>query len=81
MESNAYLIAILISAVAVTAPIIGLSIYIDSAYYGTWTFPPFNFVYINVVENMSRFFGEHPTFYYLLELHEFITDFQPLYYF
>ena len=42
-----------------------MSIAIDSWFYGQLTVPPYNFVYINVVDNLSKFFGEDMGAYYL----------------
>jgi hypothetical protein len=42
-----------------------LSIGVDSLFYGKLTFPQYNFVYINVVQNISAAFGVDSHLYYL----------------
>jgi len=44
-----------------------ISLLIDSAYYGAFVFPQFNFVYVNVVQNISAYFGSEPILFYFLE--------------
>ncbi|XP_014281263.1 GPI mannosyltransferase 3 [Halyomorpha halys] len=41
-----------------------LNVAIDSYYYGSLTFTPFNFFKINVLENIGSFYGTHNLFWY-----------------
>ena len=58
----------LLSAVIVAIPIMGLTVVIDSAYYGgqEWTFTSINFFQVNILENLSKYFGVDPWYQYLL---------------
>lgn len=37
----------------------------DRLYYGTWTFPPLKFLYFNVAQSISMFYGRNDWHYYL----------------
>jgi hypothetical protein len=52
-----YFKAILTAAFLVALPTLAISILIDSYFYGRWCFPQYNFVYVNVVENITAQFG------------------------
>mmetsp|Transcript_11454 Transcript_11454/g.19374 ORF Transcript_11454/g.19374 Transcript_11454/m.19374 type:complete len:298 (-) Transcript_11454:283-1176(-) len=62
----------LISAVLVAAPIVLFSTFLDSYYYSggleglEWTITGLNFIRVNVVEGLSKYFGDHPVWFYLL---------------
>jgi GPI mannosyltransferase 3 len=61
----------LVSAIVVAAPIILGSTLLDSYYYSPdgkfeWTITGKNFLVVNVVEGLSKYFGDHPTWQYLL---------------
>jgi hypothetical protein len=61
----------LVSAILVAVPIIFLSTLLDSYYYTPegqpfeWTLTGKNFLVVNVVEGLSKYFGDHPTWQYL----------------
>ena len=60
----------LICAIFVAFPIVLGSTYLDSVYYSygqefEWTFTGLNFVRINVVEGLSKYFGDHPSWFYV----------------
>ena len=57
--------AIIVAGVTVAIPCVLMSFIIDSYYYGVWTFPQYNFVYYNVVENLSVHFGIDPWYAYI----------------
>ena len=61
------LLPFLMSAVLVAIPLMGLSVAIDSAYYGgsEWTFTSINFLKVNILENLSKYFGTDPWYQYL----------------
>ena len=65
--------AIVLSGIFVAVPVFMLSVLADSLYYGKFAIPQVNFVYINVVENISKMFGTDPFYYYILELKYFLT--------
>jgi phosphatidylinositol glycan class B len=60
-----------VSAILVAVPIIFLSTLLDSYYYTPegqpfeWTLTGKNFLVVNVVEGLSKYFGDHPTWQYL----------------
>lgn len=60
-----YFLEILKAGVFVAIPIMMLSIGIDSFMYGRFAFPQFMFVYVNVVEDITKYFGEEVSFYFL----------------
>lgn len=71
--SREYFAAIVQAALTVAVPVTMSSILADSLFYGKFTVAPYNFVYVNVVENLSRYFGEEPYNYYLHEFRPFIA--------
>jgi hypothetical protein len=71
--------AILQGGIIVAVPIMLFSVGMDSWYYGTLTFPQLNFVYLNVVDNMSRHFGIEETTYYIKEIPIFLSEWKPLF--
>ncbi|KAI9797003.1 MAG: glycosylphosphatidylinositol anchor biosynthesis [Piccolia ochrophora] len=42
-----------------------LSLLLDRIYYKSWTFPPFRFVYFNVVQSLAVFYGRNDWHYYV----------------
>ena len=68
-----YFLAIASAGVFIAIPVCILSVLIDSAYYGRFTIPQWNFVYINVVDNISKFFGTDHWSYYIVELKDCLT--------
>ena len=44
-----------------------LSAFVDRLFYQEWVFPPFNFLYINVVQSLAVFYGNNNWHYYLSE--------------
>ena len=62
------LIPFIISAITVAIPCIGVMVYIDSLYYGgdDWTFTSINFLKVNILENLSKYFGEDMWSQYLI---------------
>jgi GPI mannosyltransferase 3 len=42
-----------------------LSLLVDRFYYQFWTFPPLNFIFFNVVQSLSVFYGRNDWHYYL----------------
>lgn len=39
----------------------------DRAYFGFWTFPPYNWLYFNMSRGLAVFYGRNPWHYYLLQ--------------
>lgn len=62
----------LISLIFVALPILFLATLLDSWYYSQdlpqfeWTFTGLNFLRVNVVEGLSKYFGDHPTWFFLV---------------
>ena len=62
----------LISAFIVAAPIIFLSVFFDSYVYSlnqpqfTWVITSFNFLKVNVIDGHSKYFGDHPFWFYIV---------------
>jgi phosphatidylinositol glycan class B len=55
-----------------------MSILTDRWYYGMWTFPPLNFLYFNLSQNLAVFYGHNRWDYYLTEgLPLLLTTFTP----
>ena len=46
---------------------IALETFLDQWFYKSWTFPPFRFIYYNVVQNLSVFYGTSRVDYYFSE--------------
>jgi hypothetical protein len=65
LEDPNWFLPILVSGLSVTVPACLVSILIDSFYYGVLTIPQINFVHVNVVENVSKYFGMDPWFFYI----------------
>ena len=65
LENPYYFMPILVAGLTVTIPICVFSVGLDSFYYGTFTIPQINFVQINVVENLSKYFGTDPWYFYI----------------
>ncbi|KAF7506351.1 hypothetical protein GJ744_011817 [Endocarpon pusillum] len=42
-----------------------LSVFVDRFYYQFWTFPPLKFLYFNLVQSLSVFYGKNDWHYYL----------------
>jgi phosphatidylinositol glycan class B len=57
--------AFLISGFLVAIPSLMLFIFIDSVYYGQYTFVVYNFIYKNLIEDISSSFGISPPFAYI----------------
>jgi phosphatidylinositol glycan class B len=60
----------LICGVVVALPIVVGSTYLDSWFYSQgrefeWTFTGLNFLRVNVVEGLSKYFGDHPWWFYI----------------
>lgn len=53
----------------ITIPVIALNLASDAYFYGYFTVPQYNFVYVNVVLGISKFFGEMPWYYYINHLY------------
>jgi hypothetical protein len=59
----------------IAVPTLVVSIFFDCLAYGTFTVPQLNFVHVNVVENISKYFGTSPWWFYFQELPEFIISY------
>jgi len=65
LENNVYFLPIIIAGLSVTVPLCILSTALDSFYYGEFSVPQINFITVNIVENLSIFFGIDPWFFYI----------------
>lgn len=45
--------------------VLGTSLAVDRLYYRTWTFPPFKFLYFNIAQSLSVFYGRNDWHYYI----------------
>ncbi|EFR00025.1 GPI mannosyltransferase 3 [Nannizzia gypsea CBS 118893] len=59
------LIILLRECVLCGSSILAISVLADRAYYGTWTLPPFRFLYFNVIQSLAVFYGKNDWHYYL----------------
>jgi GPI mannosyltransferase 3 len=62
------LLPFILSGIFVALPILALCTYVDTVYYGgdEWIFTGINFLKVNVVHGLSKYFGEDPWYWYLL---------------
>lgn len=47
--------------------VITLTLFLDSYFYGVWTFVPYNFICFNVISGGSELYGINPWHYYFIE--------------
>lgn len=64
-----YFLPVLVAGLTITIPTIALNLASDAYFYGYFTVPQYNFVYVNVVLGISKFFGEMPWYYYINHLY------------
>lgn len=64
LEDQRFFAPILVAGLTVALPMIVFSVLIDSYFYGVLSIPQYNFVVLNVVENVSAYFGKEPVYYY-----------------
>ena len=64
-----YFIPIVVAGLTIAIPFILINLCSDAYFYGYWTVPQYNFVYVNVVLGLSKYFGEMPWFYYINHLY------------
>jgi len=62
------LIPFILGIIFVLIPTIGVGIFFDSLYFGELTITSLNFVKVNIVEGLSKYFGTDPPTHYLLVL-------------
>ncbi|KAK5702147.1 glycosylphosphatidylinositol anchor biosynthesis [Elasticomyces elasticus] len=60
-------ITLLSSAVLCGGSVLAFTLSLDRAYYGEWVFPPFKFLYFNIVQAVSGFYGHNRVDYYFTE--------------
>ena len=70
MSDFRYFVPIVVAGLTVTIPFCILSILLDSYFYGKLCCPQWNFVVLNVVENISAYFGQEPIIYYSWKRHQ-----------
>lgn len=47
--------------------VVAVSLAADRAYFGFWTFPPYNWLYFNISKSLAVFYGRNPWHYYLVQ--------------
>ena len=52
-------------AIVCGTAVVGLSGIVDRIFYNAWTFPPLNFLHLNVVQSLAIFYGNNDWHYYL----------------
>lgn len=62
----------IVAGLSITIPTFLMTMAIDSYFYGYLTCPQLNFVWVNVVEKISSYFGEMPWYAYN---NDFINEF------
>mmetsp|Transcript_38951 Transcript_38951/g.59219 ORF Transcript_38951/g.59219 Transcript_38951/m.59219 type:complete len:170 (-) Transcript_38951:1261-1770(-) len=60
-----FFLPIVVAGLTITIPCCLINLASDAYFYGYFTVPQYNFVYVNVVMGISKFFGEMPWFYYI----------------
>ncbi|KAK5711745.1 glycosylphosphatidylinositol anchor biosynthesis [Elasticomyces elasticus] len=60
-------ITLLSSAVLCGGSALAFTLSLDWVYYGQWVFPPFKFLYFNIVQGVSGFYGHNRIDYYFTE--------------
>ena len=63
--SRAVLICLRLGATA--SLVLYASIWLDSWFYGRWTFSAWNFAYVNVLRGVGSFYGTHPWHWYFTQ--------------
>jgi len=56
---------LLLESLRCGSTVVVLSLLVDRFYYQSWTFPPLRFIYFNVVQSLSVFYGRNDWHYYL----------------
>lgn len=69
LKDNRFFVPILVAGLTITIPFVLLNLMSDAYFYGYFTVPQYNFVYVNVVLGISKYFGEMPWFYYISHLY------------
>lgn len=59
-----FFLPIVVAGLTIAIPIVLVNLVSDAYFYGYWTVPQYNFIYVNVVMGLSKFFGEMPWYYY-----------------
>ena len=76
-----WFIAVLQAGLFVTLPMCFVSVLVDSIFYGHLACPQYQFVYINVIEDITRFFGEEEPFFFLMYLEHYTVAWTTMHYF
>ena len=64
-----FLLPMIVCGVTIAIPFIVINLMSDAHFYGYFTIPQYNFLYVNIVMGISKFFGEMPWFYYIDHLY------------
>ncbi|RIA93004.1 Glycosyltransferase Family 22 protein [Glomus cerebriforme] len=72
-ETKEHFISIILNTTFITIIAILTIVLIDHTFYGEIVFVPINFLYVNVIQSISLFYGSHPWHWYLSQGIPFIT--------
>jgi hypothetical protein len=64
-----FLLPIIVCGLTISIPFVVINLMSDAHFYGYFTIPQYNFLYVNIVLGISKFFGEMPWFYYIDHLY------------
>jgi GPI mannosyltransferase 3 len=67
MLSDSEWLALIREAVFCGTAVLALSAFVDRLFYQAWVFPPWNFLYVNVVQSIAVFYGNNNWHYYLTQ--------------
>lgn len=60
-----FFVPILVAGLVIAIPVFALNLVSDAYFYGYFTVPQYNFVYVNVILGISKYFGEMPWWFYI----------------
>ncbi|CAB4434386.1 unnamed protein product [Rhizophagus irregularis] len=72
-KTREHLISIILNTLFITIIAISTIVLVDYTFYGEIVFVPINFLYVNVIQSISLFYGSHPWHWYLSQGIPFIT--------
>lgn len=76
------LLPFILSAITVALPIIAGMVWLDTKFYGSdeWVFTSYNFLEMNLIHGLSKFFGTDPWHVYILHIWPIFTVMAPVVY-
>ncbi|GET04188.1 GPI mannosyltransferase 3 [Rhizophagus clarus] len=73
LKTREHFTSIILNTLFITIISISTIVLIDYTFYGELVFVPINFLYVNVIQSISLFYGSHPWHWYLSQGIPFIT--------